>query len=387
MTTPKPMEGARQGAHFFDTGGRRYLDADCSAGIFNLGRRRPELAEALKRAARTADQGNFPIISEEKALLAEALADFVPGPLECSLYGVTRGEAFDAACKVARGFTKRPGLAALEGAWHGETGFALSLSQRADRDLYGPLIPETALLPFGDDLTAAERAVTGATAAVFLEPVQAENGCRAVTPDYARGLADLCRARGALLVVDETQTNFGRTGARFAFERLGIEPDILILGEALGGGMFPITVTLLTQRVNGFLNDHPLIHLSTFGGSDVACLVARAALGLYAAEKPWDNAAAMEKRVRAALEGLAEAFPALLSGIAGEGLLLALRTPSPETARTLCAACLENGLLVATGRVARDTVVIRPSLLITAAETDELAAALEAALRAVSSSA
>ncbi|HOC71424.1 MAG TPA: aspartate aminotransferase family protein [Candidatus Hydrogenedentes bacterium] len=386
MTTPKLLEGARQGAHFFDTGGRRYLDADCSAGIFNLGRRRPELAEALKRAARAADQGNFPIISEEKALLAEALAHFVPGPLECSLYGVTRGEAFDAACKVARGFTKRPGLAALEGAWHGETGFALSLSQRADRDLYGPLIPETALLPFGD-LAAAERAVTNTTAAVFLEPVQAENGCRAVTPEYARGLADLCRARGALLVVDETQTNFGRTGARFAFERLGVEPDILILGEALGGGMFPITVTLLTQRVNGFMNDHPLIHLSTFGGSDVACLVAREALGLYAAEKPWENAATMGKCLRAALDGLVERFPALLSGVAGEGLLLALRTPSPETARALCAACLENGLLVAAGRAARDTVVIRPSLLVTEAETDELASSLEAALRAVSSGA
>lgn len=380
------LEGKRQGAHFFDTEGRRYLDADSSAGVFNLGRRRPELAEALKAAARETDQGNFPIISEEKALLAAALADFAPGPLECSLFGVTRGEAFDAACKVARGLTKRPGLLAPEGGWHGHTGFAMSLSQREDRDLYGPLMPGAGFLPFGD-LAAAERAVGPDTAAVFLEPVQAENGCRAVDAAYAQGLAELCRTRGALLVLDETQTNFGRTGTPFYFGRLGAAPDMLILGEALGGGMFPITVTMMTQRVNRFMNDHPLIHLSTFGGSDVGCRVALAALELYRRLEPWKNAAVMGARLRAACDGLAGQFPSLLQGVDGAGLLLSLKTASPEAARALCAACLDAGLLAAPGRVAADTVVLRPSLLLTEAETDELAAALETALRALAAGA
>ena len=373
-------EGKRQGAFLFDTNGKRYLDGDTSGGIFNLGRRHPELAGALKRAMRATDQGNFPMISQEKALLAEALAHFVPGAPECSLFGVTRGEAFDAACKVARGFTKRPGLIAFEGAWHGQTGFAMSLSDRPDRDLFGPLIPEAAVIPFGDG-AAAERAIGPTTAAVFLEPVQAENGCRRVAADDARRLAELCRSRGALLVIDETQTNFGRTGTPFGYERLGIEPDILLLGEALGGGMFPITVTLLSRRVNAFMNEHPLIHLSTFGGSDIACTVARAALDLYSREKPWNNAAAMEAGLRSALGALARDYPALLLGVDGAGLLLALKTPSPDTARRLCAACLNRGLLVAPGSVARDTVVLRPSLLITEDEAGELVAALDLALR------
>jgi len=374
------LEGKRAGAHLFDTDGRKYIDGDSSAGIFNLGRRHPELAEELKRAMRATDQGNFPIISEEKALLAGALAQFVPGALECSLFGVTRGEAFDAACKVVRGFTKRPGLVTVDGGWYGQTGFALSLSQREDRHLFEPLVPGTAVVPFGD-LAAADRAVGADTAAVFLEPMQAENGCRAVDAEYARGLAELCRARGALLVFDETQTNFGRTGTPFYFERLGVEPDVLILGEALGGGMFPITVTMLTQRVNGFMNDHPLIHLSTFGGSDIACCVARAALDIYRREAPWKNAAAMEPGLRSAFGSLAGDYPSLLSGTHGAGLLLALQTPSADAARRLAQACLRHGLLISTGRVAKDTLVVRPSLLITEDEAGELVAALTMALR------
>ena len=374
------LEGKRAGAHLFDTDGRKYVDGDSSSGTFNLGRRHPELAEELKRAMRATDQGNFPIISEEKALLAEALGSFVPGALECSLFGVTRGEAFDAACKVARGFTKRPGLVTVDGGWYGQTGFALSLSQRADRHLFEPLVPNVKVVPFGDP-EAMDRAMGMDTAAVFLEPMQAENGCRAADAAYARRVAELCRSWGALLVFDETQTNFGRTGTPFYFERLGVEPDMLILGEALGGGMFPITVTMMTPRVNEFMNEHPLIHLSTFGGSDVACCVARTALDIYRREEPWKNAKAMEHGLRSAFSSLAGDYPSLLLGVQGAGLLLSLKTPSEQTAKRLCQACLHRGLLVAPGKVAKNTVIVRPSLLISEDEAGELVAALDLALR------
>ena len=172
----------------------------------------------------------------------------------------------------------------------------------------------------------------------------------------------------------------GRTGTPFYFERLEVEPDVLILGEALGGGLFPIAVTMLTPRVNEFMNDHPMIHLSTFGGSDIACCVARAALDIYRREQPWKNAASMEFELRAAFGALARDYPGLLLGVQGAGLLLAMKTPSAETARKLADACLNRGLLVAPGKVAKDTVMVRPSLLITRDEADELAAALRLAL-------
>jgi acetylornithine/succinyldiaminopimelate/putrescine aminotransferase len=374
------LEGKREGSYIYDEAGRRYIDGHCSAGTFNLGRRRPELVEELKRAMRETDLGNFPMISKEKALLAKALADFVPAPLECAVFGVVRGEAVDAACKIARGFTGRPQLITVEGGWYGQTGFALSLSQREDRDLFGPLIPETRAVPFGD-VEAARQAIGDRTAAVILEPIQAENCCREADPDYLRGLADLCRQRGAALILDETQTNFGRTGTKFACGASGIVPDMLVLGEALGGGLFPIVATMLTQRVNAFLNKHPLIHLSTFGGADIGCRVAKRALEIYAQEQPWRNAAAIGERLIRGIGEIIGRSGSPVHGAAGKGLLLALDLGSRERANAFCRAAAREGLLIVPSAVARHTVVLRPSLLISEAETEAILAALRAAAR------
>ncbi|HPO17066.1 MAG TPA: aspartate aminotransferase family protein [Candidatus Hydrogenedentes bacterium] len=371
-------EGKREGAYVYDTDGRRYVDGYCSAGTFNLGRRPPELAAELKQALRETDIGNFPMISREKAHLGQALAEFVPGELECSLFGVMRGEAVDAACKVARGFTGRPRLLSLEGGWHGQSGFALSLSQREDASLFGPLIPETGMLPWGD-LEAARSKIDGNTAAVILEPIQAENYCREATAEYVRELAELCRTNGALLVFDETQTNFGRTGAKFAFEAMGVSPDILVLGEALGGGVYPITVTLMTQRVNSFLNKHPLIHLSTFGGADVGCRVAQKALELYTRMEPWKNAREKGGLLMKGIADLVMAGGSPIRGAVGKGLLISLDLVTPEAATEFCRKAIVNGLILLPGEVARHTVLLRPSLLITEGETQEILAAITAA--------
>lgn len=355
------LEGRREGAYVFDQNGKRYLDCCGSAGTFNLGRRHPELVAELRQAMRETDQGNFPMISKEKALLGQALANFVPGDLECSIFSVVRGEAMDAACKIARGFTGRTQLLTVDGGWYGQTGFALSLSQRPDRDTFGPLIPDVLVMPFGD-LGAAKKTITAKTAAVILEPVQAENHCRAASPDYLCGLANLCRAQGALLILDETQTGFGRTGRKFAFEESGIEPDMLVLGEALGGGLFPIAATILTQRVNAFMNAHPLLHLSTFGGADLGCRVACKALEIYEREKPWLNAAKMGEQLLRQLGELAGRGP--IRSVAGKGLLLSLDVGAAEAATAFCRNSAAQGVLATTGAVATNSVLLRPSLLI-----------------------
>lgn len=375
-------ETERAGAYVHGEDGRRYLDGVCSAGVFNLGRRPPELAGALREAFHATDQGNFPMVSREKAALAEALAAFAPDALECAVFSVMRGEPIEVACKVARGCTGRTGLVTVDGGWYGETGFALSLSERQDADTCGPLIPGVAKIPYGDP-EAADTAIDANTAAVILEPVQAENHCRAAAPAYLEHLEALCKTRGALLVFDETQTNFGRTGKCFAFEASAATPDMLVLGEALGGGMFPIAATLLTQRVNAFLNRHPMIHLSTFGGSDIGCRVASRALELYKQRRPWANAAKMGAVLRARIEGLAEQYPDVVRGVAGAGLLLSLDLGAPEKADAFCRAAAETGLLLLPGKVARHTVLLRPSLLITEAECGAIADALDAACAAL----
>lgn len=365
----------REGAWIYDASGKGYIDGDASAGTYNLGHRHPDLIAALKKAIQETEQGNFPMISIEKSALAEALAEFAPGDLDCAIFSVSRGETVEFSCKIARGFTGRPKLLSLSGGWHGESGFAMSLSEREDLADFGPLIPQAESIPFGD-LEAARAAIDGDTAALILEPIQAENHCRMVDGEYLKELAGLLRSAGALLILDETQSGFGRCGAKFLCERLEIVPDMLILGEALGGGIFPMAATVITQRVNAFLNAHPMIHLSTFGGADHGCRVAQAAIEVYQEDEPWLNAAEMGGKLLKGLSDIAVSHDLGDEAVAGSGLLLSFDFGSPERARMLCREAAKHGLLIHPARVATGAVLLRPSLLITDEEIDRILVAM-----------
>ena len=375
------IESRAQGPYVWDTDGNQYIDCNSSASMFNLGRRHPEILARLRDGMYDTDQGNFPMISREKAALAKMLADFVPGALECSVFSVVRGEAFDFACKLARGYTGRKELLGVEGSWFGQTGFAVSLSEREDKRDFGPLIPGTRVCRY-NDLNAARRSISLQTAAVILELVQAENHCRGTDRKYLLGLKNICRENGALLVVDETQTGMGRTGKRFAFEHYGVEPDIVIIGESLGAGVFPIAATVFTQKVNAFMNEHPLIHLSTFGGADLGCVVACKALQVYRQTRPWENAASLGALLKAGIEKIVERYGGTIGSVAGLGLLLSLDLKSPGEARTFCKKLARAGVLASTGAVAKQTVLLRPSLTIARKDADRILESIEGAARA-----
>lgn len=372
------IEVGRDGPYLIASDGRRFLDCHCAAGVYNLGRRNEEVAQALHQALAATDQGNFPMISKEKMELAERLAEFIPGKLECSFFSVVRGETFELACKLSRGFTGKKKLLAVEGCRFGQTSFAMSLSGGPEFENYAPLIPQTELLPFGD-LEAAAQTIDKNTAAVFLEPVQAENDCRVLEASYLQALREICDRTGALLVIDETQTGLGRTGRRFAYQEAGIEPDILIIGEALGGGMFPIAATVYTQRINSFMNEHPLIHLSTFGGSDLGCMVAKRALEVYEKEKPWANAAKCGIQLKTGLVALIGQGP--IQAVNGAGLLLSLDLGNPEKATAFCRALAAEGVLAVPGELAKGSVVLRPALTIGDPEVKLLLQAVAAAVK------
>lgn len=357
------IEAKRAGAVVVDTDGNQYIDCDCSDGIFNLGRLNGEVAAAAKKAIWETDQGNFPMISREKAALASSLAKFVPGKPECSVFSVVRGEAFDFACKLARGATSRTMLVSPDGGWYGQMGFALSLSERKDKDLFEPLIPATQVIPYGD-LEAARKAINSSTAAFFIEPVQAENHCRMPDPDYLKSISEICQRTGTMLVFDETQCGMGRTGKKFAYDHFGVEPDILIIGESLGAGIFPIAATIFTQELNEFMNDHPLIHLSTFGGSDMGCSVALKALEVYRNKRPWENAAKAGKSLKSGIEKIIARYKGVILSVQGEGLLLSMNLKSAAKARAFCKNLAKTGVLASPGQVASSSVVLRPALTI-----------------------
>jgi acetylornithine/succinyldiaminopimelate/putrescine aminotransferase len=366
------------GTYLHDVEGRTYLDAHTGAGIHNLGHRPAAVVAALRRAARETDQGNFPMISAEKAALGRDLAAFTGGDLPRVTYGVMRGEAVDFACKLARGVTGRPRLLAAAGCAFGQTGFALALSSLSHREVCGPLIPACERHALEDG--ALIRAVGPDTAAVLLEPIQAENHAAAPDPAAVQALAARCHEVGALLVIDETQTGFGRTGARFAWPGLGVSPDMVVLGEALGAGVFPIVATVCTDRLGAFLDAHPLIHLSTFGGADLGCVAARAALAAYVEQQPWVQAAHHGARLGSRLEALVRPGSPVRSA-SGRGLLWSLDLGTEERAQAFCRALAAERVLAATGQVRPETVVLRPALTMTDADLEHLAAACERAVR------
>ena len=379
------IESRGQGAYLFDINDQAYIDGCCGAGAYNLGRNPEQVQTALQRAARQTDCGNFILISEEKATLAERLAWFMGGNLSCCLFTVVRGEAMDAACKLARGHTGKRQLIAANGGWHGQTGFAMGLSRRPDKDLFGRLIPDQTIVEF-NDINAAEKAFNHDTAAFILEPVQAENGCSVADKDYLASLKQLCREYGALLIFDETQTGFGRLGYKFAKDCYGVEPDILLFGEAVTAGVFPMTGLVFTPGVKSFFDIHPLIHLCTFGGHDVGCQVGVRALEIYAETRPWENAAKQGNVLRSHLTKLKDDFPDLISHVHGLGLLLAVTFKEESLARSFCMQAKNCGVLVVQAAVDKKSVVFRPALTLTNGDTGRLMSSVTSAMQALQSS-
>ncbi|HEY9162627.1 MAG TPA: aminotransferase class III-fold pyridoxal phosphate-dependent enzyme [Desulfomonilia bacterium] len=374
------LENKREGAYVSDTDGISYIDCYTSEATYNLGRRNPKLAACLKKAIHETDQGNFVMLSEEKALLARKISEFIPGPLECVLYGVTRGESMEAACKLARGFTERPELVTVDGGSYGDGGFAISLSARNDKKDFGELIPAVKIVPFGD-INAAKASIGSKTAAFILEPVQAENGCREANSEYLRQLRSLCDKSGAKLIFDESQTGFGRTGKKFAFENAGIYPDILVIGEAITGGMFPMTAMVFTKELKNLFDVHPLIHLCTFGGHDIGCRVAMTALDEYEYVKPWENADVMGRRLINDLKGIVSEYKDGKISVSGKGLLISMSFASENSAREFCNQAVKNGVLLKQGKVDGRSVVMRPVLTISETEIDMLLNGVKKALK------
>lgn len=374
-------EGKRTEIYFFDTNGKRYIDCYCGAGMFNLGRHVQELSCTLQEQADKSDQGNFVLISQEKALLASKLISFIPAKLNGVFFSVGRGEAMDFACKLVRGYTGRTQLITVDGAYYGETGFSVSLSDGNKNKSFGQ-IPDIATIPFGN-IQALEERVTTKTAAIITETIQVENACRSASEGFFKIMRTVCDKTGALMVLDETQTGMGRTGKKFAFEHYGVEPDICVIGEALGAGIFPIAATAFTKHIQKFMHAHPLIHLSTFGGHDLGCRVAHTALELYETIKPWENAASVGVRLLEELALLQKQYPDKILSVHGKGLAIAVTLRSEDTAQKAVTKLIKEGIFVVTGKVARDAIIVRPALTITISEAQAIVKGIQKVIKSL----
>jgi acetylornithine/succinyldiaminopimelate/putrescine aminotransferase len=382
QTSPAPLGitvARAAGSTVWDTGGRAYLDLLAGMGVANVGHTRPEVVAAVRAQAdrhlHVMVYGE--VVQEAQVRLATRLAGLLAPPLEVVYFTSSGAEAIEGALKTARKHTRRRRLIAFEGGFHGDTLGALSVGGNPlYRAPFEPLLPEVAFLPFDDP--AALAAIDEETAAVVVEPVQAEGGVRIPSPEFLPTLRRRCDATGALLVLDEVVTGFGRTGRLFAHEHWGVVPDLLVLAKALGGGL-PLGAFVGAPAVMATLaRDPPLSHVTTFGGHPLSCAAGLAALEVLLAEdlprRAATGGAEMLRRLAALVGrgGLAEAR--------GIGLLLGLEFAGPAACARFARQALARGLILG-WTLHRDTVIrLAPPLVLTDAEMEEAVARIASCL-------
>ncbi|HET9590575.1 MAG TPA: acetylornithine/succinylornithine family transaminase [Anaerolineales bacterium] len=268
-----------QGASLFDPDGVQYLDCSSGHGVANLGHAHPKVAEAIYQQASTLITLFETFPNDKRAELMKKLASLVEG-LDRVFLCNSGTEAVEAALKFARIATGRKNIVAAMRAFHGRTYGSLSATfNKKYRDGFDPLVPGFCHVPY-NNIEALDKAVTVETAAVILEVVQGEGGVYPAKLEYLRAARSICDARGALLIIDEIQTGFGRTGKIFAVQHYGVIPDVLTCAKSLAGGV-PMGAVLMGRQVKNLTTG---VHGSTFGGNPLACAAALAALTIIEEE-------------------------------------------------------------------------------------------------------
>ncbi|MHB8319727.1 MAG: aspartate aminotransferase family protein [Acidimicrobiales bacterium] len=366
------IESKREGPWVYDADGRKLLDCFTSAGSFNVGRRHPRVVKAMHEAVDRLDHGNFLLCSKEKAELAAKLAQITPGDLSCVMFGTGGGEAVDFAIKLARGATQRPKIVSTVNGYHGLTGFALSAVGRdAYRLPFEPLMPGFERVEFGDEKAAAS-VIDGSTAAFLVEPIQGEGGVRVPPRGYLSAIRQICDEQGALLILDEIQTGFGRTGRWFASEHDGVVPDIMTVAKSLGGSMVSISATVFTEELREFLIPNPFIHVSTFGGSDLACAVAMAVIEVIEEDGLVERAAQMGEMLHSGLREIAKEYPEEVLEVRGMGLMAGLKLSDDSMGPRLSFNLSNHGVLAIYSGNEPSVMRLMPSLVVKSAEVEFL---------------
>ena len=356
--------GRREGPYVWDaTGGKKLINCHCNGGVFNLGHRNPAVIKALQESLKELDIGNHHLISEQRGLLAEKLAELMPGDIDCTVFGVGGGEAIDLAIKLARGYTGRYKVVSAVGGYHGHTGFALATGDEQYRAPFGPNLPGFVQVLFDDD-GALERAVDKDTAAVIFETIPATLGMPVPRKDYFMRARQLCSERAPLLIIDEVQTGLGRTGKLWGIEHFDVTPDIIVIGKGLSGGIYPMSATCFKKELESFFHQNPFIHVSTFGGAEVGCPVAFKVLEISSQPEFLQHVNELAGVFKDGFEGLKKKHPRILTGLRQLGLMMGMEMVNDGCGPIMTKACYDHGVLAIYANNDKRVCQLLPPLII-----------------------
>ncbi|MDN3547587.1 aspartate aminotransferase family protein [Mucilaginibacter aquaedulcis] len=349
-----------EGIYMYNEEGRAYTDLISGIGVSSLGHGNPKVIEAVKQQVEKYMHlmvyGEY--VQTPQVRFAEKLASVLPQNLQSVYFTNSGAEAVEGALKLAKRFTGRQQIVACRNSYHGSTQGALSVMGNEEfKQAYRPLLPGINFIRFNEP--ADLQLITEQTACVIIETIQGEAGIRVPDLTYMQALRKRCNETGTLLILDEIQAAFGRTGKLFAFEHYDIVPDILLLAKALGGGM-PIGAFISSNQIMGALKENPILgHITTFGGHPVCCAAGLAALEVLLDENLTPAVAEKEALFRKLL-----VHPAIKE-VRGKGLILAIELDNFDLNKKIIDRCIENGVITDWFLHCSNSMRIAPPLIIT----------------------
>ena len=365
------IEASAQGVTLTDLDGNSYIDCLGGYGVFSLGHRHPKVVQAVKDQLDKIPMASKTFLNKPLADLSAKLAEIAPGDLQYSFISNSGAEAAEAALKFARMASGRTDFVSTHGAYHGKTMGALSVTGReVYRKPFEPMLPGGSFAPF-NDADAIDALITDRTAAVILEPIQGEGGIQIPSDNYFPRVREICDRHGVLLIIDEVQTGLGRTGRMFAIDHWGVKPDIMTLAKALGGGVMPIGATMATADVwNKVFHTNPFIHTTTFGGGEMACAAALAALQVTWEEDLPARAAENGAYFLHGLKRIAAAHPNILKEARGLGLMLGVEFTDSDIGKLVIGTMVHRGVIAAYTLNNPKVIRFEPPLIITRTQID-----------------
>ena len=382
QVSPKPMDleiVKAKGVHLFDVNGKSYIDFISGISVSNVGHCHPYVVKAIQQQSETYMHlmvyGEY--VQAPQIQLAKALTDLLPQNLNSVFYTNSGTEATEGALKLAKRVTGKTEIICFKDSYHGSTHGALSVMGNEEfKQAFRPLLPDVKILEY-NSIEEVNKHITSKTAAVILEPVQSETGYTIATNEFLKVIRKKCDEHCALMILDEIQNGFGRSGTFFAFEQTGVVPDILLLAKGMGGGL-PIGCFISSQKLlNEFTHNPVLGNINTFGGNAVCCAASLACLQTIQSEKLMDDIERKSNLIRSLL-----VHPAI-KNIKGKGFMLSLDFEDTDLNFKIIETCVKNGLIVDWFLFNSHSMRIAPPLIIT---DEEIKQACEIILKSINES-
>lgn len=336
----------REGYCLYDVTGKRLIDMHLNGGTYNIGHRHPELIEVMNAATQRFDMGNHHFPSLARTALAEKLAECTPGDLKYTIYGSGGAEAIDLALKTARASTGKRKIVSIIKAYHGHTGLAVQTGDPRFYEIFnsGDQSGDFVQVPF-NDLQAMEDVLKSRdVAAVIMETIPATYGFVMPHEGYLPGVKKLCERYDSLYIADEVQTGLMRTGHMWAITKYGVQPDILVTGKGISGGMYPIACCVVSEEHASWLHKDGFAHMSTMGGAEIGCIVAMKVLEITQRPEVVSNVHSVADYLRNGLDQIRGLYPDFFTGIRQNGVILGLEFDHPEGAKPVMKHLYANGV-------------------------------------------